>query len=92
MMAIPSSNLGPATTLYSHLHRASTERTFFEAQMRNTQNEVVIPLEVAIRTDRWKPSFTFVQDITLSDTLPDEAWHQENVRLCSPVLVGLIMA
>lgn len=70
---------GPAATLYSHLHRASTERTFFEAQMRNTQNEVVIPLEVAIRTDRWKPSFTFVQDITLSDTLPDEAWHQENL-------------
>lgn len=54
---------------------------FFEAQMRNTQNEVVIPLEFAIRTDRWKPSFTFVEDITISETLPDLTSNQDNVRL-----------
>ena len=57
------------------------EHKFFEAQMRNTQGEVVVPLEVAFRTARWRPSFSFVHDVTLSDALPDEHLHQESVRL-----------
>jgi len=53
--------------------------------MRNTQNEVVIPLEIAIRTAQWKPGFTFLQDSFLK-ALPDETLQQQENVWCLHLL------
>ncbi len=47
--------------------------------MRNTQNEAVTPLEISVKTSSWKPTFTFVHDISLSQSLPSDLGHDDTV-------------
>ena len=48
--------IAPTTTSRrTRLTPAPETKPFFEAHMRNTQNEVVTPVEVIIKSDDWNP-------------------------------------
>eukprot|EP00005_Dracoamoeba_jomungandri_P003942 CAMPEP_0174259098 /NCGR_PEP_ID=MMETSP0439-20130205/7983_1 /TAXON_ID=0 /ORGANISM="Stereomyxa ramosa, Strain Chinc5" /LENGTH=2118 /DNA_ID=CAMNT_0015342867 /DNA_START=80 /DNA_END=6436 /DNA_ORIENTATION=+ len=49
-----------------------SEPTFFEAQMRDTQNEVVTPLEITIKSDDWSNSYSQLYRSDLSSMIEDD--------------------